>query len=213
MKDIVIIGAGGFGREVAWLINDINEVTPHWNLLGFVDDDPALQGQSVAGYPVLGNLEWLSQQNIAVVCAIGNPLIKRKIMQRLESSQNTYPVLIHPSVIMSDDVRIGEGSILCAGNILTVNIDLGKHVILNLLCTIGHDAVIKDYCSLMPGIRVSGNTVLEEAVHVGTGTSIIQGITIGRNAVIGMGSVVIKDIPYNSTAVGVPARVIKVSRE
>jgi sugar O-acyltransferase (sialic acid O-acetyltransferase NeuD family) len=213
MKEIAIIGAGGFGREVAWLINDINQVKPQWNLVGFVDDDPELNGQTIAGLPVLGNLAWLAKQQLAVVCAIGNPLVKRKVLQQLADSQNTYPILIHPSVLMSDDVRIGEGTIICAGNILTVNIDLGKHVILNLSCTIGHDAVIKDYCSLMPGIRLSGNTVLEEAVHIGTGSSIIQGITIGRNAVIGMGSVVIKDIPNNSTAVGVPARVIKVSKE
>lgn len=213
MRDIVIIGAGGFGREVAWLIRDINRVDPQWNILGFVDDDPSLQGQLIGGYPVIGDVAWLTHQELSVVCAIGNPLVKRKVLQQLASSKNTYPVLIHPSVIRSEEVRIQEGSILCAGNILTVNIDIGKHVILNLSCTVGHDVVIKDYCSLMPGIRLSGNSILEEAVHVGTGSSIIQGITIGRNAVIGMGSVVIKDIPNNSTAVGIPARVIKVSKE
>lgn len=209
MKDIVIIGAGGFGREVAWLIEDINKENKEWNFLGFVDDNEEIQGKEINGYKVVGNIEWLKNQELYVVNAIGDPIIKKKVMERLQGSKNKYPVLIHPSVIYSDKVTFGEGSIICAGNIITVNIEIGKHVIINLDCTIGHDAKIGDYSTILPSVNVSGNVDIEECVSVGTGSAIIQGIKIGNNTIVGAGAVVVKDLPANCTAVGSPAKPIK----
>lgn len=209
MKDIVIIGAGGFGREVAWLIEDINKENKEWNLLGFVDDNEEIQGKEINGYKVVGNIEWLKNQELYVVNAIGDPIIKKKVMERLQGSKNKYPVLIHPSVIYSDKVTFGEGSIICAGNIITVNIEIGKHVIINLDCTIGHDAKIGDYSTILPSVNVSGDVDIEECVSVGTGSAIIQGIKIGNNTIVGAGAVVVKDLPANCTAVGSPAKPIK----
>jgi sugar O-acyltransferase (sialic acid O-acetyltransferase NeuD family) len=209
MKDIVIIGAGGFGREVAWLIEDINKIKNEWNIIGFVDDNEVIQGTMVNGYKVVGNVNWLKNQELHVVNAIGAPLVKKKIMKRLEVSKNIYPVLIHPSVIFSDRVLFGEGSIICAGSIITVNIEIGKHVIINLDCTVGHDAVIGDYTTVLPSVNISGFVKIEECVNVGTGSAIIQGVTIGENTIIGAGAVVIKDLPANCTAVGSPAKPIK----
>lgn len=117
MKDIVIIGAGGFGREVAWLIEDINRYNKEWNIKGFVDDNPELEGRLINGYEVIGNIEWLKSQELYVVSAIGDPITKKKILHRLKNSKNNYPILIHPSAIYSDSVKFGEGSIICAGNI------------------------------------------------------------------------------------------------
>lgn len=209
MKDIVIIGTGGFGREVAWLIEDINKVNKEWNIVGFVDDNEDFQGKDVNGYPILGNVDWLKEQELNVVSAIGNPIAKKNIIKRIENSNNIYPVLIHPSVIYSDKVSFGEGSIVCAGNIITVNINIGKHVIINLDCTIGHDAILEDYTSILPSVNVSGNVTIKECVNVGTGSTIIQGVTIDKNTVIGAGAVVVKDLPANCTAVGAPAKPIK----
>lgn len=209
MRDIVIIGIGGFGREVAWLIEDINKVNKEWNIVGFVDDNEDFQGKDVNGYPILGNVDWLKEQELNVVSAIGNPIAKKNIIKRIENSNNIYPVLIHPSVIYSDKVSFGEGSIVCAGNIITVNINIGKHVIINLDCTIGHDAILGDYTSILPSVNVSGNVTIKECVNVGTGSTIIQGVTIGKNTVIGAGAVVVKDLPANCTAVGAPAKPIK----
>lgn len=209
MKDIVIIGAGGFGREVAWLIEDINKVNKEWNIIGFVDDDESLLGKEINGYKVIGNVEWLKNQSLYVVNAIGDPIIKRQITERLDYSKNKYPVLIHPSVIYSDRVKFGEGSIVCAGNIITVDVQIGKHVIVNLDCTIGHDAIIGDYSTILPSTNISGFVRIKECVSIGTGAAIIQGITIGENTVIGAGAVVVKDLPDNCTAVGVPAKPIK----
>ncbi|WNF37346.1 acetyltransferase [Bacillaceae bacterium IKA-2] len=209
MKDIVIIGAGGFGREVAWLIEDINKINEEWNIVGFVDDNEQIQGTEVNEYRVVGNVEWLKGQELNVVNAIGEPIAKKEIMERLENSNNTFPVLIHPSVIYSNKVSFGEGSIVCAGSIITVDIEIGKHVIINLDCTIGHDAVLGDYTTVLPSVNVSGFVTTEECVNVGTSSAIIQGVTIGKNTVIGAGAVVVKDLPANCTAVGAPAKPIK----
>lgn len=209
MKDIVIIGAGGFGREVAWLIEDINKKNIEWNIIGFVDDDEAIQGTEINGYQVLGNIDWLKKQELFVVNAIGDPIIKKKVMNRLNGSKNQYPVLIHPSVIYSESVNYGEGSIICAGNIITVNIEIGKHVIINLDCTIGHDANIGDYSTVLPSVNVSGFAKIGECVSVGTASAIIQGVSIGKNTVVGAGGIVVKDLPANCTAVGSPAKPIK----
>ena len=209
MKDIVIIGAGGFGREVAWLIEDINKVNNEWNIVGFVDDNKSIQGTEINGYKVVGDIDWLEKQEVFVVNAIGNPVIKKKVMDKLDGSKNKYPVLIHPSVICSDRVSFGEGSIICAGNIITVNVEIGKHVIINLDCTIGHDANIGDYSTVLPSVNVSGLVKTEECVSVGTGSAVIQGVNIGRNTVVGAGAVVVKDLPANCTAVGSPAKPIK----
>lgn len=209
MKDIVIIGAGGFGREVGWLIEDINNKNIEWNIVGFIDDNPNIQETEINGYRVIGDVEWLKKQELYVVNAIGDPIIKKKVMDRIDGSKNKYPVLIHPSVICSNRVNFGEGSIICAGSIITVNIEIGKHVIVNLDCTIGHDAKIGDYSTVLPSVNISGFVKIEKCVSIGTGSAIIQGINIGNNTVIGAGSIVVKDLPPNCTAVGSPAKPIK----
>lgn len=209
MKDIVIIGAGGFGREVAWLIEDINRAKREWNIVGFVDDEESILGTDINGYKVIGNIDWLKGQELSVVNAIADPTTKKKVMSRLEMSKNKYPVLIHPNVICSELVDIGEGSIICAGNIITVNIEIGKHVIVNLDCTIGHDAIIGDFSTVLPSVNISGYVKTGECVSVGTGAAVIQGINIGENTVIGAGAVVVKDLPAKCTAVGSPAKPVK----
>ncbi|MGL4672997.1 acetyltransferase [Cetobacterium sp.] len=208
MEKIYIVGAGGFAREVAWLIEDINEKNPTWEILGFIDDNSEMLGKELNGYKVLGNLEYLNKQELAnVVIAIGMGEIREKII--IQIKKHKFPILIHPSVIASRFLKIGEGSIICAGNILTTNITLGKHNIINLDCTIGHDAILEDYTTVLPSSNISGNVTIGQKTTIGTGTAIIQGMTIGKDCMVGAGSVVNKCIPNYSTAVGVPARIIK----
>lgn len=147
MKDIVIIGAGGFGREVQWLIERINKRSKTWNLLGYIDDNVEI-GTIINGYEVLGDIKFLRKYNkkINVVCAIGVPEIRGKIIEKLYSLENvSYPNLIDPSVEMSNHIDMGEGNIICAGSILTVNIKIGDFNIINLDCTIGHDDIIESF--------------------------------------------------------------------
>jgi sugar O-acyltransferase (sialic acid O-acetyltransferase NeuD family) len=212
MKKIAIYGAGGFGREVDFLIQQINAIHPIYQFVGYFDDGIE-KGIVINDYPVLGALKDLNswKEELCVVVAIGNPRIKRNIIERVKNRYIQYPVLIHPGVVIGDMKfnTIGEGSIICAGNIITVNVRIGKHVILNLSCTTGHDAVIGDYCSFMPTVNISGEVVIEDNVYIGTGAQIINQLTIGKNTTVGAGAVVSKSLPANCMAVGVPARPIK----
>ncbi|WP_313114914.1 acetyltransferase [Aequorivita sediminis] len=211
MKDLVIIGAGGFGREVKTLIDDINKVHPTYRFKGFYDDGFEV-GTKINGYEVLGGLKNLNNIStpVMVVVAIGAPDVKQKIVKQLINPYLEFPTLIHPSVINSDNfVDIGKGCIICAGNILTCNITIQDFVILNLMCTIGHDTTINKYSSFMPSVNISGEVLIHKAVYVGTGAKIINQLEIGENTIIGAGAVVSKSIPANCTAVGVPARIIK----
>lgn len=212
MKRIYIIGAGGFGREVAWLIERINATQPQWELIGFIDDAENKWGTLEGTYPVLGGCELLenSDEEIWVVCAIGNAHVRQKVIEKISGYANVkFATVIDPSVLMSDRVEIGEGSIVCAGTIFTVDIKIGRHVIINLDCTVGHDAVIEDFVTMYPSVNVSGCSVIEKCVELGTGMQIIQGKTIGHDSIVGAGAVVTKDLPCSCTAVGAPARPIK----
>jgi sugar O-acyltransferase (sialic acid O-acetyltransferase NeuD family) len=211
MKDIAVIGAGGFGREVKGLIDDINKIRPIYNFKGFYDDGFE-KGTLINGFKVLGGISDLNEVSspIQVAVAIGAPDTKRKIIEQLTNTNIEFPTLIHPSVICSDDfVTIGNGCIICAGNIITCNIEIQDFVILNLMCTVGHDTTIKKYSSFMPSVNISGEVIIHESVYVGTGAKIINQLEIGENTIVGAGAVVSKSLPSNCTAVGIPAKVIK----
>jgi len=211
MKKIAIIGAGGFGREVKMLIDQINSIEKKYEFIGYYDDGK-LKGEKINGFPVLGNTDDLNtiQEPILVVLALGNPIHKEKVVRKINNFKVTFETLIHPSVIIGNDgVTIGNGTVICASCIITCNINIQNYVIINLACTIGHDTIINDYVSLMPGVNVSGEVNLCEGVYIGTGAKIINQIEIGKNSIIGAGAVVSKSIPENCTAVGIPAKPIK----
>ncbi len=212
MKDIAIFGSGGFGREVQMLIEQINETKKEWNFIGFFDDGVE-KGTKINDSEVLGNTFSLNdyKTELNIVFAIGNPITKKNIVQKIENPLIHYPVIVHPNVLIGNKnyVSIGEGSIICAGVIITVNIKVGKHVILNLSCTVGHDTIIGDYSSFMPSVNISGEVDIKEGVYVGTGAKIINQLEIGENTIVGAGAVVSKSLPAKCTAVGIPAKPIK----
>ena len=212
MKNIAIFGAGGFGREVKTIIDKINNENPNtYNFLGFYDDGFE-KGTIINGYPILGGIDELNNENnlLSLVISIGDPKIKLKIINSIQNPNIDFPTIIHPNASISNDyVEIGEGSIICEGTIITCNIKIGKFVILNLMCTVGHDTIIDDYCAFMPSVNISGEVHIHNAVYVGTGAKIINLLEIGENTIIGAGAVVSKSIPANCTAVGIPAKPIK----
>lgn len=218
MKKLFIIGSGGFGREVLWLTRRMNaECTrcgkePIWEIVGFIDDNAALHGTIQDEYPVLGNCDYLGSldEEVYAVIAIGSAKVKKMVAEKLSAYPRVhFATLVDPSVILSDQVKLGEGCIVCAGSVLTVGITIGNHVIINLDCTLGHDAVISDYVTVYPSVNISGNVFVGEETELGTGMQIIQGKRIGRQSIIGAGAVVVKDIPEKCTAVGSPAKPIK----
>ena len=209
MKQIAIYGAGGLGREVLLLIQQINQTAPEWGITGFFDDGVP-PGTIINGTVVLGGLDALNQypEPIHVVVAIAKPAVKQAVVAKLLNRLIRFPVLVHPSVTLADFqfVVIGPGTIVGAGVQLTVNITIGRHVLLDRRVLVGHDAQIGDFCSITPGVIVSGAVWLGEGVFVGTGAIISNGISIGQGVTVGAGAVVVHDLPDHCTAVGVPAR-------
>ena len=212
MKKISVFGAGGFGREVKVLIEQINAVKKQWDFIGFWDDDETLD-KTINDSPLLGGMNQLNQFNeeLYIVCAVAEPDVKEKIINKISNPNVKFPVLIHPNAILGDRkyISIGEGTIIAAGCIITANIEIGKHVILNLLCTVGHDTIVGSYSSFMPSVNISGEVIIQNSVYVGTGAKIINQLEIGKNVTIGAGAVVSKTLPENCVAVGVPAKPIK----
>lgn len=211
MKKIAVFGAGGFGREVKMLIDQINEKTTTYEFVGFFDDGEP-KGKMINGYPVLGGKDELNNypEELCMAYAVGNPSTKKKIVDSITNDKISNPVLIHPNVYVGkDDVSIGEGCIICASCVITVNIRIGRFVILNLGCTVGHDTIIEDYASFMPSVNISGEVLIKEGVYAGTGAKIINQLEIGLYTVVGAGAVVSKTLPDYCTAVGIPAKPIK----
>jgi sugar O-acyltransferase (sialic acid O-acetyltransferase NeuD family) len=211
MNQIYIYAAGGFGMEVAWLVEDINKRANIYDIKGFLDDDESKWGKTYYGYTVRGDAQILRDMDPRpmVAVAVGDPGSRRNLVSRLLEFDVTFPTLIHPSVIMSRTVIMEEGCIVAAGSILTVEIKIGKHVHINLNSNLGHESSIGDYSTINPSVSISGNCHIKENSYIGTGAQIIQGIEIGEGAIIGAGAVVVRDIPPGVVAVGSPARIIK----
>ena len=214
MKNLVIIGAGGVGRETALIVQQINQLDDTWNLVGFVDDNLDNFGKVINGYSVIGGIDTLEllDEDYYVVIAIANYKVKKSIVERLKGKFR-FATIVHPKVWIHDFMTLGEGSIIYEGAILTSNIEIGNHVIVCPKCGVGHDSKVKDYVSLLWNVNVSGNDLIEEGVLMGTGSTVIQGKTIGKGATIGAGAVVVDNVDPFSTAVGVPAKVIKRGEE
>lgn len=210
MRPIVILGVGGFGREVHELIEDINDALPSYSIVGFLDGNVEKQGTEVHGLPVLGDIDWLEQHpGTAVVIGVGSPAIKRKLSIQLRRYSPTFPALIHPRALIGRRVQIGEGSVLGAGTIATTDLRMGSFVTVNINATIGHDVVLDDFVTLAPGAHISGHVHVGEGADIGTGAALIQGVAVGPWSIVGASASVVRSLPSNVTAVGVPAKVIK----
>ncbi len=207
-RPLYIYGAGGLGKEVAALIFEINRVSPTWDLRGFFDDAWPEKDECY-DLPVHGNLEELLNfdEDIALVVAIGNPLVKRELILRLAARDIVFPSIIHPNVVIYDRgrVHIGDGTVIGAGVTLTTDIKIGHHVLINLHSTIGHDCKLGDFSALMPGVNLAGGVILEKAVFIGSGANLVNSVHIGEEARIGAGAVVLRDVMAGKTVVGVPA--------
>lgn len=207
IHDIAIYGAGGLGRELALLLEQVNEINLQWNFLGYFDDHRK-EGK-VDGFPLLGGIKQLNEKanGISLLLGIADPAIRANIFTDIRHSHFDFPVLIHPSSRTGSRSNIiNRGVIVAAGCTLTTAITLGEFVIVNLHTTIGHDVRVGKFTSIMPSVNISGNVTIGERVLIGTGATILQGLSIGDHAVIGAGAVVTKSVLKGQTVAGVPAR-------
>lgn len=210
---LVIVGAGGFGRETLDVVRAHNATSssPEYNLLGVIDSLPSSENLSrlcALGVPYLGTeQDWLSAgRQTEYLVGIGNPETRKRISSIFDEQGSVAGKVMHPSVAVGSLNKIGAGTVICGGVQISTNVRLGQHVHVNPNVTIGHDSEIHDFSSLNPGSIISGNVRCEGNVLVGAGAVILQGLVIGHGATVGAAACVTKDIPPRSVVKGVPAR-------
>ena len=204
---LYIVGAGGFGREVAWLASNI------WGdkiAIRFVVDHPRYLTGAINGIPVELISDLRPDNGSSYVVAIGEPSLRSKLATKMRETGLQAQTLIHPGTHMSEWVELEEGVVIAAGNILTTGIKLARHVHINLACTIGHDVTISEFSTLSPGVHVSGHVRIGKGVFIGTGANIINGsasqpLVIGDDAIVAAGACVTKDVSAGAMVAGVPA--------
>ncbi|TDB02880.1 acetyltransferase [Halomonas marinisediminis] len=209
-SDLVIVGASGFGKEVAWLSRRLG-----LNVKGFLDDgiEP---GSIVFNYPVLGRiLDWPEYSFCKFVIAIASPRVRKIVVEKMSQVRSPdFATLVDPAAILEDDsLDIGPGTIVCAGTICTADIVIGSHCIVNKACSIGHDVKIGEFVTISPKVMLGGSVLIEHGVEIGAMTAVQQGVKVSQGAMIGMGSVIRKNLPANTLVVGNPPKTLRKLKE
>jgi sugar O-acyltransferase (sialic acid O-acetyltransferase NeuD family) len=216
MKNIIIVGAGGFGTEAVWVLEEMNRLLSEqerWNILGYVDDDVAKKNLSYYGYQTIGTPEEIAtlhdSNELWFFCAIGNNVNKQNVVTRVEQFGWRAACLIHPSVVFAREVSIGEGTYIGAGSVVCPNVFIGKHVLINTRVCVGHNAVLEDFSQLCPGAQINGACRVGRGALIGSNASIMPGKKIGAGAIVGANSQVIRTVKEGLTVNGVPAIILK----
>lgn len=216
MKKIVIIGSGGHGREVAEILQHQSEQGRKIVVQGFIDEDKKRHGQLIDGLPVLGDWSWferVDKQELAVICAVGTPAIAKLLVQRATALNLVFTNAISPLAHISSRSILGHGLVIFPHVVINTGAAIGSYSTLNLAATVSHDTRVGEYCNINPGVHLAGNVTVGNECYLGMGSTVIQGKSIGAGTLIGAGAVVHRDLPANVTAVGVPAKIIKMNKE
>ncbi len=207
MKPLVIVGSGGFAREVLDVVEAINAVEERWRFLGFLDDHKSEDALVTSrGAAILGPSQLLTELDCEYVIAIADPAARERIDALATGAGREAATLVHPGATVGSVNSISPGLVATAGSCVTTNVQIGRHVHLNLGSTVGHDVVLGPYVTINPGAHISGNVTLEDGVTIGTGASVIQGLKVGRRSFVGAGAVVTKDVGPGLVVIGIPAR-------
>jgi sugar O-acyltransferase (sialic acid O-acetyltransferase NeuD family) len=212
MTRVVIFGAGGHGREVAEVVRHQAQQASNISVLGFIVDEPRLHNKTVNDLPVLGDWSWfegVDRNEVAIVCALGSPTVRKRIVERAAARGLSFFNAISPDSYLSPNARVGQGVMILPKSVVSTDTLIDDHVLINVGATISHDTRVGRFGTINPGVHLAGNVSVGEGCYLGMGCSVIQGRTLGAWTTVGAGAVVIQDLPVGVTAVGVPARIIE----
>jgi len=206
---VVVYGAGGQARVLLELM-DRAGICP---IAGLVDDNPDFWGTKIDGIPILGPIEKLPSlirvnRIHRAVIAVGNNLMRKKFADHARANGLRLPVLIHPQAYVSPTAKLGDGTVVMAGAIVSTHVTMGELGIVNTRASVDHDCFIGDCVHLAPGVTLAGSVTVGNGTLIGVGACVIPSLCIGDDSVVGAGSIVIRDVPSHTTVVGCPARVI-----
>ena len=207
--DLVLVGCGGFGREVLEIVGAINRAADTWRVIGALDDQPRevdmvlLRDRSIEHLGGAALLAELPATTYAVL-AIGTPAVRRDISA--QHADRPWATLVHPAATLGRDVTVGAGTVIAPGARLSTHIDVGAHVQIDQNATVGHDTRLGDFCRLNPQACISGNVDIGTGAYIGANATVLQGLSVGQDSIVGAGSVVVRDAPAHLTVKGVPAR-------
>ena len=211
-EDLILIGAGGSAGDIVWMVEELNRISPRWRLRGFLDDDPAKQGTSVCGLPVLGPIAAAVDHDgarfVVGIAHYRRPLVRAAIAERLNLPRERFATLVHPSASVSPHASVGVGCLVFQNVLICHAASVGDHAFLSPYSIVSHDAVVEDGSTMAPGALLCGGVRLGAGAYAGAQCVIKDGITIGPGAVAGIGSVVIRDVEAHGIVVGNPARSI-----
>jgi sugar O-acyltransferase (sialic acid O-acetyltransferase NeuD family) len=210
---IIVVGGGGLAREVAATVAAVNADVPTWELLGFLDDDPTLHGTTIAGHEVLGPLEVAHDHpDVQVVICIASPsdrLARKRVAIRLGRSSDAFATIIHPAASIGAGTEVGAGTVILAGTVTTTDVTIGEHCVLMPNVTLTHDDLLASYVICGSGVLLSGMVQVGEGTYLGAGCHVRESCWVGAWAMVGMGAVLLEDVPVGQIWVGNPARYLR----
>jgi sugar O-acyltransferase (sialic acid O-acetyltransferase NeuD family) len=210
---LLLVGGGGFARETLELVRAVNRIEPTWHVLGVLDDDPSLHGETIHGVPVIGPCEAVHDhpeaQVTACVASPNDPLRRRRLVERLGLPRDRYATLVHPAAVVAESARIGSGSVLHATAVLTADVTVGAHVAVMPAVVLTHDVVVGDGVTFGARASAAGGVAIERGAYVGSGALLREGLVVGEGSIVGMGAVVTRSVPAGEVWVGVPARRVR----
>lgn len=204
---LVIVGAGGHGRELA----DVARLTR--TVSGFVDDGPLPEDDRLErlGFALLGDMDWFEQNPSDCALGVGTSAVRRRLVARLTAAGCGIVTIAHPGASIGTDVRLGHGVVVYDRSTITTNVQIGDHTHLNVGCAVQHDSVVGSFVQFSPGVLVNGDCVIGDDVFLGSGAIVTRGCTVGRGASVGAGAVVLSDVAPGTTVVGAPARPTRIA--
>lgn len=209
IKKLIIVGAGGLGREVHSWLKDWVEHNPGYVIGGFIDDGSLSLNRFNHYADILSTIDaYEPADDELLLCAIGKPADKKYVVEKLLAKGASFFTLIHPTAIVGENVTIGRGVLVCPFSVLSVDLLVGDFVTINSLCTVGHDTVIGQFSTLSGHCDLTGGAVLEDEVFLGSRASVLPKVRVGKGAVVGAGSVVLRAVKPGSVVFGVPAKCI-----